>query len=139
MTGADATLARVRQLLPADWDEREARPAANRRALVEIRAVLYPRAKVRARIVAYVQAAGVVRMTEIRDALGLRGGQLSGHLTALVAQQRLTRAARGVYCMPGTDPDVAIVLAGRPLPARRAALAAALSWGPDLGTGRPRR
>ena len=78
MTGADATLARVRQLLPADWDEREARPAANRRALVEIRAVLYSRAQVRARIVAYVQAAGVVRMTEIRDALGLPAGSSPG-------------------------------------------------------------
>jgi hypothetical protein len=125
MTGADATLARVRQLLPEDWDERKAPPGANRRALTEIRTVLYPKAKVRARIVAYVQAAGVVRMTEIRDALELRGGQLSGHLTALVAQQRLTRAARGIYCMPGTAPDVAIVLAGLPLGQRRAALAAA--------------
>ena len=64
-------------------------------------------------------------MTEIRDALGLRGGQLSGHLTALVAQQRLVRAARGVYCMPGTAPDVAIVLA-RPA----AAPAAARRWPP---------
>lgn len=118
MTAAEATLAKIRRLVPESWEERRSGPDANARRLAEIRNVLYPQAKVRARIVALVEEHGALRMTQIRDMLGLTGGSVSGHLTALVAQDRLVRAERGVYHLPGARPEQ---LPGHPVDAIRAA------------------
>jgi Transcriptional regulator, AbiEi antitoxin len=124
VTAAEATLAAVRRLVPETWE-----PAAGDAArLAEIRDVLYPRAKVRARIVALVAEHGALRMTQIRDMLGLSGGSASGHLSALVEQGRLERpgGARGVYIIPGRMPaelpphPTAGVAGGRARAAQRA-------------------
>lgn len=118
MTAAEATLARLRRIVAESWDERRTGPEANARRLAQIRDALYPQAPVRARIVALVEEHGALRMTQIRDLLGLPSGSASGHLTALVAQGRLTRAERGVYHLPGARPDV---LPGHPAERIRAA------------------
>jgi hypothetical protein len=101
-------LARIRKTLPESWDPRRSGPEANARRLAEIRDVLYPQAKIRARMVDLVEEHGALRMNQIRDLLGmpLARGSMSGHLAALVGQKRLERAETGVYIIPGKRPDV---------------------------------
>ena len=86
MTAAEATLAKIRRLVPREWEERAATAKANTAALAQIRDVLYPAGEVRARIVTLVAERGELRMTEIRDRLQLTSGQASGHLSALVGR-----------------------------------------------------
>ena len=100
MTAAEATLAKIRRLVPREWEERAATAEANTAALAQIRDVLYRPARVRARIVTLVAERGELRMTEIRDRLQLTSGQASGHLSALVGQGGLARRRRGVYTLP---------------------------------------
>jgi hypothetical protein len=106
VTAADRTLAKIRQLLPESWEERRSGPDANTRRLAEIRNALYPQATIRARIVALVEEHGALRAVQIRDMLKIPPGSLSGHLIALVAQDRLENPVTGVYILPGKRPAV---------------------------------
>jgi hypothetical protein len=106
VTAPERTLARVRSVLPESWDPRLSDPESDKRRLLTIQVLLYPKAKDRARIVALVEQHGALRMTQIRDMLALKGGSASGHLTALVQMGRLERAGRGIYHLPGKRPAV---------------------------------
>jgi hypothetical protein len=105
VTGTEKTLAKIRRIVPEGRNPGRCSAEVNIRLLEEIRAALYPQAKIRNRIVALVREREALRMTQIRDMLGLGSGA-SGHLAALVAQGRLEKGGRGVYFLPGCRPEV---------------------------------
>ena len=94
---ADRKLAAVRRLLP-EWDQGDPPDPAALTALIgELRAVLYPQATQRAKIVAFVTGRGTARARDIAGHVGLSVSSVGGHLAALVRQGRLENPARGRY------------------------------------------
>ena len=108
-TRAEATLAKLRRIMPEGWDEHRPDRVQNARLLGQIHAALYPQPPVRAKILAYVERrGGAARMAEIRDDVGVLPGAISGHLRMLVRQGRLVRplGPGGPYALPDRVPEV---------------------------------
>ena len=93
-TAAENKLAAVRRLLP-EWDQGD--PGDPAALIAGLRAVLYPQATQRAKIVAFVTGRGTARARDIAGHVGLSVSSVGGHLAALVRQGRLERRARGRY------------------------------------------
>jgi hypothetical protein len=106
VTAPEQVLARLRSVVPETWDPALAGPELTVQRLDQIRQLLYPAEKVRARILKYLAEHGASRAGQMGADLGLSNGSVSGHLHGLVAQGRAERPWRGIYCLPGQAPAV---------------------------------